>query len=73
MASKFLTTNGLILYKGDEKSFNGANAEEPAYSLSMNQINNLNLIIGERDDIDIDAFSYTLLDRDMSKDLDSLA
>jgi hypothetical protein len=64
LASKYLTNNGIIMLKGDQKSFDGSNSENLIYSVAINQINFLNLSLGDRDDIDIDAFSVSLMERD---------
>lgn len=72
LAGKFLTPNGVIMFKGDEEAYSKPlNNDKMAVSLVMNQMHYLNLVVGDRDDIDVDAVSLTLLDRDKNKKIDN--
>ncbi|KRX06378.1 hypothetical protein PPERSA_04991 [Pseudocohnilembus persalinus] len=69
LASHLLTDNGVLMYQGDQQCFEQATPNMPSFSIAMNQLNQLNLIMGEREDLHVDSVPFTLLDRDQSKDL----
>ncbi|EGR34306.1 hypothetical protein IMG5_016970, partial [Ichthyophthirius multifiliis] len=68
LANKYLTSNGVIMFMGNQSSFTQPLYDKIAFSLIQNQVNFLNLSMGDRETIDIDSFSLNLLQNDIEQE-----
>ncbi|KAL4429672.1 hypothetical protein ABPG74_017081 [Tetrahymena malaccensis] len=68
LATKYLTNNGSLIFLGDYQSFSNPSQEQITYGLAQNQINLLNLNLGDRELISVDSFTLNLLQNEKQED-----